>query len=26
MTQLIPSGAFDFRGQLRSIVYGAIAD
>ena len=25
MTQLIPSGAFDFRGQLRSIVYGAIA-
>jgi CubicO group peptidase (beta-lactamase class C family) len=26
MTQLIPSGAFDFRGQLRSLVYGAIAD
>ncbi len=26
MTQLIPSGAFDFRGQLRSIVYGAIDD
>lgn len=26
MTQLIPSGTFDFRGQLRSLVYGAIAD
>ena len=26
MTQLIPSGAFDFRGQLRSLVYGAITD
>jgi CubicO group peptidase (beta-lactamase class C family) len=26
MTQLIPSGAFDFRGQLQQIVYGAIAD
>lgn len=26
MTQLIPSGAFDFRGQLRSLVYGAIVD
>jgi CubicO group peptidase (beta-lactamase class C family) len=26
MTQLIPSGTFDFRGQLRSIVYGAVAD
>ncbi len=26
MTQLIPSGAFDFRGQLRSLVYGTIAD
>ncbi len=26
MTQLIPSGAFDFRGQLRSLVYGAIID
>jgi CubicO group peptidase (beta-lactamase class C family) len=26
MTQLIPSGVFDFRGQLRSLVYGAIAD
>jgi CubicO group peptidase (beta-lactamase class C family) len=26
MTQLIPSGTFDFRGQLRSLVYAAIAD
>lgn len=26
MTQLLPSGSFDFRGQLRSLVYGAIAD
>ena len=26
MTHLIPSGAFDFRGQLRSLVYAAIAD
>lgn len=26
MTQLLPSGAFDFRGQLRSIVYSAITD
>ena len=26
MTQLIPSGAFDFRGQLRSLVYAAITD
>jgi CubicO group peptidase (beta-lactamase class C family) len=24
MTQLIPSGTFDFRGQLKSIVYGAL--
>jgi CubicO group peptidase (beta-lactamase class C family) len=26
MTQLFPSRTFDFRGQLRSIVYGALAD
>ncbi|HVR28668.1 MAG TPA: serine hydrolase domain-containing protein [Thermoanaerobaculia bacterium] len=26
LTQLTPSGTFDFRGQLRSIVYGAIVD
>jgi CubicO group peptidase (beta-lactamase class C family) len=26
MTQLIPSGAFNFRGQLKSLVYGALAD
>jgi CubicO group peptidase (beta-lactamase class C family) len=26
MTQLVPSGSFDFRGQLKSIVYGALAD
>jgi len=26
MTQLLPSGTFDFRGQLKTIVYGAIAD
>jgi CubicO group peptidase (beta-lactamase class C family) len=26
MIQLIPSGTYDFRGQLRSLVYGAIAD
>ena len=25
-TQLIPSGTFDFRGQLKSLVYGALAD
>jgi hypothetical protein len=26
MTQLMPSGTFDFRGQLRSLVYSAIVD
>jgi CubicO group peptidase (beta-lactamase class C family) len=26
MTQLIPSGTFDFRGQLQSIVYSSIVD
>jgi CubicO group peptidase (beta-lactamase class C family) len=26
MTQLVPSGTFNFRGQLKSIVYGALAD
>lgn len=26
MTQLIPSGTFDFRGQLSALVYGAITD
>ncbi len=26
MTQLLPSGVYDFRGQLRSMVYAAIAD
>ena len=26
MTQLIPSGTFNFRGQLRALVYPAIAD
>ena len=26
MTQLLPSGVYDFRGQLRSLVYTAIAD
>jgi CubicO group peptidase (beta-lactamase class C family) len=26
MTQLIPSGTFNFRGQLRALVNGAIAD
>ena len=26
MTQLMPSATFNFRGQLRSIVYGAIED
>jgi CubicO group peptidase (beta-lactamase class C family) len=26
MTQLLPSGTFDLRGQLKSIVYGCIAD
>lgn len=26
MTQLLPSGVYDFRGQLRSIVYSALAD
>ena len=26
MTQLLPSGVYDFHGQLRSLVYAAIAD
>jgi CubicO group peptidase (beta-lactamase class C family) len=26
MTQLIPSGTFNFRGQLRALVYGALND
>ena len=26
MTQLMPSGTFNFRGQLKSIVYSAIID
>jgi CubicO group peptidase (beta-lactamase class C family) len=26
MTQLMPSGAFNFRGQLKSIIYSAIVD
>ncbi len=26
MTQLIPSGTFNFRGQLKALVYGAIVD
>jgi CubicO group peptidase (beta-lactamase class C family) len=26
MTQILPSGTYDFRGQLRSLVYAAIAD
>ena len=26
MTQLLPSGTFDFRGQLRALTYGAIND
>jgi CubicO group peptidase (beta-lactamase class C family) len=26
MTQLMPSGTFDFRGQLRTLVYPAIVD
>jgi CubicO group peptidase (beta-lactamase class C family) len=26
MTQLVPSGTFDFRGQLKSLVYGAMVD
>ena len=26
MTQLMPSGTFDFRGQMRSLVYSAIID
>ena len=26
MTQLTPARAFDFRGQLRSLVYSALAD
>ncbi|HEV3212947.1 MAG TPA: serine hydrolase domain-containing protein [Acidimicrobiales bacterium] len=26
MTQLMPSGTFNFRGQLKAIVYGAIVD
>ncbi|MGH8977205.1 MAG: serine hydrolase, partial [Acidimicrobiia bacterium] len=25
MTQLMPSGTFNFRGQLKSLVYGALA-
>lgn len=25
MTQVLPSGVYDFRGQLRSLVYGALA-
>ncbi|HKY66170.1 MAG TPA: serine hydrolase, partial [Acidimicrobiales bacterium] len=24
MTQLLPSGTFDFRGQLKALVYGAL--
>jgi hypothetical protein len=24
MTQVLPSGVFDFRGQLRSLVYAAL--
>ena len=26
MTQLMPSGTFNFRGQLKSIIYSAIED
>jgi CubicO group peptidase (beta-lactamase class C family) len=26
MTQLMPSGSFDFRGQLKSLIYSAFAD
>jgi hypothetical protein len=26
MTQLMPSSTFNFRGQLKNIVYGAIDD
>src|SRR5690606_41501483 len=26
MTQLMPSGAFNFRGQLKNIIYSAIVD
>ena len=26
LTQLIPSATFNFRGQLKSIVYGSIVD
>jgi CubicO group peptidase (beta-lactamase class C family) len=26
LTQLVPSTTFDFRGQLKSIIYGAIVD
>ncbi|HKT54361.1 MAG TPA: serine hydrolase, partial [Caulobacteraceae bacterium] len=26
MTQLIPSGSFNFRGQLKSLIYSAITD
>jgi hypothetical protein len=26
MTQLIPSATFNFRGQLKNIIYSAIAD
>ncbi len=26
MTQLLPSGTFNFRGQLKTLIYGAIAD
>jgi hypothetical protein len=26
MTQLMPSGTFNFRGQLRNIIYSAIED
>jgi hypothetical protein len=26
MTQLMPSGTFDFRGQLESIIYPALVD
>jgi hypothetical protein len=26
MTQLMPSATFNFRGQLKNIIYGAIED
>jgi CubicO group peptidase (beta-lactamase class C family) len=26
LTQMVPSGTFDFRGQLKSVVYGALTD